>query len=113
MILLKLLNFYASYFNIGGTCSINTFHFLQINGRNVDNKTVQEAIQVIGLSKDKVTMVVKKEDGGTVSLPAEAFRSPAPAEPAKKESESESEGEVFGFEVFVKFDCLQLSLFDF
>ncbi|XP_076812481.1 tight junction protein ZO-1-like isoform X3 [Clavelina lepadiformis] len=64
---------------------------LMINGRNVDNKTVQEAIQVIGLSKDKVTMVVKKEDGGTVSLPAEAFRSPAPTEPAKKESESESE----------------------
>ncbi|XP_078484813.1 tight junction protein 1 isoform X2 [Ciona intestinalis] len=59
---------------------------LMINGRNVDNKSVQEAIQIIGLSKDKVTMLVKKQDGGTVSIPAERFRAPA-AEPDKHEEE--------------------------
>jgi len=59
---------------------------LQINGRNVDNKTVQEAIQIIGLSKDKVTMLVKKEDGGTVSLPASRFAAPSSRD--RRESES-------------------------
>nr|XP_026690396.1 tight junction protein ZO-2 isoform X2 [Ciona intestinalis] len=59
---------------------------LMINGRNVDNKSVQEAIQIIGLSKDKVTMLVKKQDGGTVSIPAERFRAPA-AEPDKHEED--------------------------
>jgi len=73
----------------------NQIHYVQINGRNVDNKTVQEAIQIIGLSKDKVTMLVKKQDGGTVSIPSERFRSNVPPaeEPKKsKKDETESEG---------------------
>ncbi|XP_039261919.2 tight junction protein ZO-1-like isoform X2 [Styela clava] len=49
---------------------------MMINGRNVDNKTVNEAIQIIGLSKDKLTMLVKKEEGGTVSIPAARLASP-------------------------------------
>lgn len=61
--------------------------YLQINGRNVDNKSVSDAIQVIGLSKDKVTMLVRKEDGGTVSLPASRF-----AAPSRDQPQSESEG---------------------
>ena len=48
---------------------------------------MQEAIQVIGLTKDKVTMLIKKEDGGTVSLPASRF-----AAPARDHEESEYEG---------------------
>ena len=36
----------------------------------MDNKTVQDAIATIGLSKEKVTMVIKKQDGGTVTIPA-------------------------------------------
>lgn len=51
----------------------------QINGRNVDNKTVDEAIQIIGLSKDKLTMLVKSESGGTVSIPASHFAQPSPS----------------------------------
>ena len=54
----------------------------------MDNKSVQEAIQIIGQNKDKVSMLVKKEGGGTVSLPANRFRSPE----SKK-----SEGNVFFF----------------
>ena len=50
----------------------------------MDNKSVQDAIQIIGQNKDKVTMLVRKEDGGTVSLPAERFR--APEREKRKES---------------------------
>ena len=52
----------------------------------MDNKSVQDAISIIGQNRDKVTMLVKKEDGGTVSLPADRFRSP---EREKKEEPRE------------------------
>ena len=55
----------------------------------MDNKTVQEAIQTIGLSKDKVTMVVKKQDGGTVSIPANKLQAPAPVSKPAVESSSD------------------------
>ena len=58
------------------TMLMRVFTWSQINGRNMDNKSVQEAIQIIGQNKDKVSMLIKKEGGGTVSLPAERFRSP-------------------------------------
>ena len=85
--------------------SLESFH-LQINGRNVDNKTVPEAIQVIGLSKDKVTMLIRKEDGGTVSLPASHFAAPS----SRDRAESRSEGKRplpsrFELGVYEFFDC--------
>uniref|UniRef100_H2ZLR5 Tight junction protein ZO-2 n=1 Tax=Ciona savignyi TaxID=51511 RepID=H2ZLR5_CIOSA len=72
---------------------------LMINGRNVDNKSVQEAIQIIGLSKDKVTMLVKKQDGGTVSIPAERFRAPAGEREAadKHDDRKKEESETFTY----------------
>lgn len=68
------------------------FYFnIQINGRNVDNKTVDEAIQIIGLSKDKLTMVVKSEDGGTVTIPASQFSQPT-ASPKKSKHKDKHAG---------------------
>jgi len=69
-----------------------------INGRNMDNKTVQEAIQTIGLSKDKVTMVVKKQDGGTVSIPANKLQAPAPVSKPAVESSSDEDDNVPAFD---------------
>ena len=63
----------------------------------MDNKTVQEAISIIGLNKDKVTMRVKKEDGGTVSLPASRFAAPASRDHRQSES---------GKWLVKPFDCL-------
>ena len=74
------------------TWNLSLFIHLQINGRPVDNKTVQEAIQIIGLSKDKVTMRIKKDGGGTVSIPAQRFQ-PSEATPEHKATKDESDVE--------------------
>lgn len=35
----------------------------------MDNKTVEDAIATIGMNRNKVTMVIKRQDGGTVTIP--------------------------------------------
>ena len=37
----------------------------------MDNKTVEDAIATIGMNRNKVTMVIKRQDGGTVTIPVQ------------------------------------------
>ena len=63
---------------------------LAINGSAVDNKTVNEAIQLISTGKQNaLALVVQKQDGGTVTIPASLSR-PGSRRPSRSPSRSAS-----------------------
>ena len=67
---------------------------LDINGTGVDNKSVAESIQLISAGKgNKLQLVVKRQDGGTVTIPTAAMSRPSSRPNSRSPSRTYSQSE--------------------